>query len=90
MWRSISGLTLLKHVAWLDRGRETNKDAADLYRLRTAYADAGNTDRLYDHEMDLLEAVSFDIALAGAELLRHDVARLYRRSLGVSEPRIWW
>jgi predicted nucleotidyltransferase len=82
---SISGLTLLKLVAWLDRGRETNKDAADLYRLHTANADAGNTDRLYDHEMDLLEAVSFDIELAGAELLRHDVARLYRRSLGVSE-----
>ena len=72
---SLPGLTLLKLVAWSDRGRETNKDAADLYRLLTAYADAGNTDRLYDHEIDLLEAVGFDMELAGAELLGRDVAR---------------
>ena len=45
---SLAGLALLKLVAWSDRGRETNKDAADLYRLFTAYADAGNTDRLYE------------------------------------------
>jgi len=72
---SLPGLTLLKLVAWSDRGRETNKDAADLYRLITAYADAGNTDRLYDHEIDLLEAAGFDMELAGAELLGRDVAR---------------
>jgi predicted nucleotidyltransferase len=43
---SIPGLMLLKLVAWSDRGRETDKDAADIYRLLTAYADAGNTERL--------------------------------------------
>jgi len=73
---SVPGLTLLKLIAWADRGRESNKDAADLYRLLTAYADAGNTDRLYDHEMELLEAVGFDMELAGAELLGRDVARI--------------
>ena len=71
---SLPGLTLLKLVAWADRGRETNKDAVDLHRLLTSYADAGNTDRLYDHEMDLLEALGFDMELAGAELLGRDVA----------------
>jgi predicted nucleotidyltransferase len=73
---SIPGLMLLKFVAWSDRGRETDKDAADIYQLLTAYADAGNTDRLYDHEMDLLEAVGFDVQVAGAELLGRDVAHL--------------
>ena len=73
---SVPGLTLLKLIAWADRGRESNKDAADLYRLLTAYADAGNTDRLYDHEMELLEAVGFDMEQAGAELLGQDVARI--------------
>jgi len=53
---STAGLTLLKLTAWADRGRETNKDAADIYRLLTTYADAGNIDRLYDRELDLLEA----------------------------------
>jgi predicted nucleotidyltransferase len=76
---SVPGLTLLKLVAWSDRGRETNKDAADLYRLLTAYADAGNTDRLYDHEMELLEAVGFEMELAGAELLGRDVAGVCTR-----------
>ena len=73
---SIPGLTLLKLTAWADRGRESNKDAADLYRLLAAYADAGNTDRLYDEELDLLEAAGFDMDLAGAELLGRDVARI--------------
>jgi len=73
---SVPGLTLLKLIAWADRGRESNKDAADLYTLLTTYADAGNTDRLYDEEMDLLEAVAYDMELAGAELLGRDVARI--------------
>jgi predicted nucleotidyltransferase len=73
---SLPGLTLLKLLAWSDRGRETNKDAADLYRLLTAYAAAGNMDRLYESELDLLESVGFDVEVAGAELLGRDVARL--------------
>lgn len=73
---SLPGLTLLKLMAWSDRGRETNKDAADLYRLFTAYAEAGNMDRLYEYELDLLESVEFDMERAGAELLGRDVARL--------------
>jgi predicted nucleotidyltransferase len=73
---SIPGLMLLKLVAWSDRGRVIDKDAADIYRLLTAYADAGNTDCLYENEMDLLEAVGFDMQLAGAELLGRDVAHL--------------
>ena len=73
---SIAGLTLLKLTAWADRGRENNKDAADIHRLLTAYADAGNIDRLYDHELDLLEAANFDMKLAGAELLGRDVAHI--------------
>lgn len=73
---AIPGLTLLKLTAWADRGRENNKDAADLYRLLTAYADAGNIDRIYDHELDLLEAVEYNMELAGAELLGRDVASI--------------
>jgi predicted nucleotidyltransferase len=73
---SVAGLTLLKLAAWVDRGRESNKDVADLYRLLTTYADAGNTDRLYETELDLLEAAEFDMRLAGAELLGRDVAAI--------------
>jgi predicted nucleotidyltransferase len=73
---SVAGLTLLKLVAWVDRGKESNKDAADLYRLLTSYAEAGNTDRVYEQELDLLESVDFDMRLAGAELLGRDVASI--------------
>jgi predicted nucleotidyltransferase len=73
---SVPGLTLLKLTAWADRGLETNKDAADLYRLLTAYADAGNENRLYDQEPDLLNSAGFDMELAGAELLGRDVAKI--------------
>ncbi len=55
---------------------EDNKDAADLYRLLAKYSEAGNFDRLYDQESALLEAVEFDLELAGAELLGRDVARI--------------
>lgn len=78
---SVPGLTLLKLNAWADRGLENNKDAADLYRLLTTYADLGNTDRLYDQEIDLLEAVGFNMELAGAELLGRDVAAICQTQL---------
>jgi predicted nucleotidyltransferase len=71
---SVPGLTLLKLIAWADRGAQNNKDAADLYRLLSTYSEAGNFDRLYDQESALLEAVGFDLELAGAELLGRDVA----------------
>jgi predicted nucleotidyltransferase len=73
---SVPGLTLLKLIAWADRGVQTNKDAADLYRLLATYSEAGNFDRLYDQELALLEAVGFDLELAGAELLGRDVCRI--------------
>jgi predicted nucleotidyltransferase len=73
---SVPGLTLLKLTAWADEGRENNKDATDLYRLLTTYADAGNADRIYGPELDLLEAADFDLQLAGAELLGRDVANI--------------
>jgi len=73
---STPGLALLKLIAWADRGRVNNKDAADLYRMLTTYADAGNIDRLYDQEEDLLQSVGFDMASAGAELLGRDVSAI--------------
>lgn len=73
---SLAGLTLLKLIAWTDRGAGNNKDAIDLYRLLTNYADAGNADRLYREEIHLLEEVDYDFELAGARLLGRDVASI--------------
>lgn len=49
----------------MDRGRESNKDAADLYRFLTTYADAGNTDRLYDCDGRMLHQVQSVLAEDG-------------------------
>lgn len=65
----------MKLFAW--HGRKANdKDALDLYRVISTYADAGNTDRLYDSEISLLEQVNYDLELAGAALAGRDARQL--------------
>jgi predicted nucleotidyltransferase len=81
---SLSGQALLKLAAWLDRHGETTRDAEDLAILFRRYGDAGNLDRLYEEESELLQAAGFDIERAGATLLGQDVraiatARSYER-----------
>lgn len=73
---SLPGLAILKIIAWADRHMVNNKDAADLWRLISTYDSAGNQDRLFDQEIDLLETVGFDLPLAGARLLGGDTARI--------------
>jgi predicted nucleotidyltransferase len=73
---SIPGLAVMKVVSWQDRRHENNKDATDLHRLLATYADAGNLNRIYSEELDLLEGVGFDVELAGSELLGRDAARI--------------
>lgn len=73
---SLTGLAILKLIAWSDRGSSNPKDAHDLYQIMTKYADAGNVDRLYDSEFTLLEAAGYDPEIAGACLLGKDAALL--------------
>ncbi|MGH9583785.1 MAG: nucleotidyl transferase AbiEii/AbiGii toxin family protein [Bryobacteraceae bacterium] len=92
---SIPGLLVLKLIAWLDRNAINNKDAADISTLLNSYAFAGNEDRLYGQEQEILEAVGYDLVLAGAHLLGSDAAWSIRgeaaeqvRALLASEPQI--
>lgn len=73
---ALAALSLLKVTAWLDRRHETDRDAVDLLVLLRRYAAAGNEDRLYDTEVDLLASCGFDPELAGARLLGRDAAQL--------------
>lgn len=72
---SLAGLAMLKIFAWFDR-QTTDKDALDLYRIITTYADAGNSDRLYGEEIRFLEQANYDLELAGAALLGFDTRQL--------------
>lgn len=71
---TLPSLSVLKLLAWRDRGRDNNKDATDFLALAQAYATAGNMDRLYDEEAGLLERAGHDPDLAGAALLGKDAA----------------
>lgn len=72
---SLAGIAVLKLFAWQDR-YTTDKDALDLYRVISIYADAGNFDRLYDEATQLLEQAEYDIELGGAALLGFDARQL--------------
>ena len=63
---SLAGLALLKLLAWRDRGLEDTRDATDLVTLCRHYAEAGNLDRIYAEALPALQAVDFDVELAGA------------------------
>jgi predicted nucleotidyltransferase len=76
---SIPGLAVLKMIAWQDRRHANNKDATDLRSLLAAYADAGNLDRIYDEELNLLEDAGYDVEVTGSQLLGRDAARICRQ-----------
>lgn len=72
---SLSGLAMLKLVAWSERGRANPKDAHDLIHLMDSYTAAGNLERVYDEE-GVIEAGDADPDLAGAYLLGKDIQRV--------------
>jgi predicted nucleotidyltransferase len=72
---SLPVLLVLKLFAWRDRKHEM-RDAPDIYTLLRQYGDAGNEDRLFGEDMNILEAEGYDFELAGARLIAHDAARV--------------
>jgi len=70
------GIAILKIFAWADRGQENPKDAIDLVLLLRSYNEAGNASRIYEEASAIaaLEAVGYDLELAGAWLLGSDAA----------------
>ncbi|WP_439686241.1 Nucleotidyltransferase [Cupriavidus oxalaticus] len=73
---SLPGLAMLKLLAWHDRHGDDRRDATDLLTLLCSYESAGNQDRLYGPEADLMERYDFDIDIAAAALLARDAAAL--------------
>jgi predicted nucleotidyltransferase len=84
---SLPSLALLKLFAWVDRHNETPKDAQDLVILCRGYERAGNEDRLYGPEIQVLETVDYDLELASARLLGND-ARLIASASTLNQARI--
>jgi predicted nucleotidyltransferase len=73
---SIPGMALLKLISWADHPHSRPKDALDLAFILEHYLDAGNNERFYKENLDLVEVVDFDYVRAGARLLGRDVAKM--------------
>ncbi|MFN9473954.1 MAG: nucleotidyl transferase AbiEii/AbiGii toxin family protein [Acidovorax sp.] len=75
---SLPSLAVLKLLAWKDRHTASRKDATDFLLIAQRYADAGNEDRLYEAEIEVLAKAEHDMELAGATLLGKDAAKTCR------------
>ena len=73
---TLAGLAVLKTVAWKEKYPERKKDAEDLLFIMNKYEYAGNFDRLYGTEFNLLESENYDTKIACIKLLGKDMVEL--------------
>lgn len=73
---TLSGLAVMKIISWNDRYPGSDRDAKDLALLMRTYLDAGNNERLFTEEVDLVENEDFDYVRAGARLLGRDIVAI--------------
>jgi predicted nucleotidyltransferase len=85
---SLPGLIILKLFAWVDRKYE-RRDAPDILKIISEYADAGNEERLYTDHIQLLEAAGFDVTIAGARLLGKDARRIAKEETAATLANIF-
>lgn len=72
---SLPGLALLKIFSWNDNPLRRSTDARDLLLLMRSYLDAGNQERLWNEEADLV-GENFDYVRAGSRLLGRDIGKI--------------
>lgn len=75
---SLPGLVVLKLISWKDRSSGKDRDASDLAHIIRNYYQAGNEDRLYNENYDIMVELDHRIEEAGARLLGHDIAALIK------------
>ncbi len=78
---TLPGLAVLKLISWKEKYPERAKDADDLLLIMNEYEHAGNLDRLYKDEADLLTEEGFDNQIAGIRLLGRDMATIVDKKI---------
>jgi len=73
---TLPGLAVMKLISWKEKYPERPKDADDLLLIMHEYEHAGNFDRLYASEQDLLTEEGFDNQIASIRLLGRDMAMI--------------
>lgn len=77
---SLSGLALMKLIAWDERYPERKHDAIDFRIILKSYLDAGNEERLYEQDIDLIK---MDYQTVGARMLGRDIAKICRSETAI-------
>ncbi len=77
---SLAGLAILKIIAWENDMERRSKDAADLFCIIKNYIEAGNMERFFEEEGDILKKEESDYDRASAHFLGRDMVKL-------AEPR---
>lgn len=75
---SLPGLVVLKLISWKDRSFGKDRDASDLAHIIKNYYQAGNEDRLYNENYNIMIELDHRIEEAGARLLGQDIATLIK------------
>jgi predicted nucleotidyltransferase len=73
---SLPGLAIMKLISWNEKYPNRKRDAEDLLFIMNKYEEAGNTERLYEEDLPLLQEEGFDTTLAGTRLLGRDMAKI--------------
>jgi predicted nucleotidyltransferase len=73
---TLPGLAIMKLVSWKEKYPDRKRDAEDLLLIMNKYEEAGNSERLYEEDLPLLQEEGFDTTLAGARLLGRDMAKI--------------
>lgn len=73
---TLSGLAIMKIISWKEKYPDRKRDAEDLLLIMQKYEEAGNFERLYEEEQELLQEENFDTRLAGIRLLGRDMVRI--------------
>jgi predicted nucleotidyltransferase len=73
---SLPGLAVMKLISWKEKYPDRKRDAEDLLLIMNKYEEAGNSERLYEEDLPLLQEEGFDTKLAGTRLLGRDMAKI--------------
>jgi predicted nucleotidyltransferase len=80
---SLAGLAILKIVSWDDDVERRGKDAGDLYFIIRNCIEAGNMDRFFEKDSDILKKEGSDYDLSSARFLGREISRMASSSTKV-------
>ncbi|OGP63105.1 MAG: hypothetical protein A2170_14460 [Deltaproteobacteria bacterium RBG_13_53_10] len=69
-------MVIMKLISWKEKYPNRKRDAEDLLFIMNKYEEAGNSERLYEEDLPLLQEEGFDTKLAGTRLLGRDIAKI--------------